>query len=484
MIFSLALRNISRNKINNAIIVILIGVICFFFFIGNSIIERSNISLHQTFISSLTGDVVIQKKGDVSMNLFGANTPIIDEYFVVPVLPAYNAIMEILRNEEGISGITSQISGKSFIDIHGKRSTALLSGVDTETYFSIFPGFNLEEGRLLKTGEYGAMITMDRVQKIQNQTEQYLKIGDPLLLTAGGTFGFKIREIPLVGIFSYKNPGLFMNEIVILDPQTVRALNSIQTASYSDIELSDEAELLLSADIDDIFNMDSLEQRAPARDIFSVDFLQSWLAESKQNIDTENNLTGGDWNFIIIRLKDKKNTAAFISSLNKKIESYNVTAVDWRISAGTSTILLLLLQILFNAGIFLVCVAGIIAAINILLISVFKRTREVGTLRAIGASNIYIGSLLLFENLILSVIAGITGIICGAIFIGWINSLSFVIPNELVASLLGGNILNLTFIPSVAFFSFILAVILGIIVSIYPIHITLKIKPIEAVRQG
>ena len=481
MIFSLALRNISRNKVNNAIIIILIAVICFFFFIGNSVIEKSNISLYQAFITSLTGDVVIQKRGDVTMNLFGANTPVIDDFFVMPVFPFFDAVMEIVRAEENVSAVTSQVSGRAYLDLLSVRSPALLSGVDTETYFSMFPGIILEEGRFLNKDEFGAMITMERARNIHRQTGQYPQLGDPLLFTSGGTQGFKIREVPLVGIFSYKNPGLFMNEIVIADPQTVRSLNSIQVASSSDIELSEEAELLLTKSIDDIFNMDSFRHESAA-DEFSVDFLRSWLAET--TTDNEISAAGGDWNFIIINLDDNVNTNAFINSLNRKIASYDVIAVDWRTSAGTSTILLLLLQVLFNTGIFLVCIAGVISAINILLISVFRRTREIGTLRAIGASGFYVSSLILCENIILSVIAGAVGIFTGSLFIEWLNSLAYNIPNELIASLLGGDVLNLMFIPQIAFFSFLLAVLLGVIGSIYPIHFTLKIEPIEAVRQG
>ncbi|MCL2443460.1 MAG: hypothetical protein FWD13_08365 [Treponema sp.] len=117
MVFFLALRNITRNIVNSSIVALLIAVICFLFFIGNSIIEKSNISLHQAFVSSLTGDVMIQKKGDVNMNLFGANTPIIDPFFVIPVFPAYDAVMEIVKDEKGIKEITSQVSGKAYLDL-------------------------------------------------------------------------------------------------------------------------------------------------------------------------------------------------------------------------------------------------------------------------------------------------------------------------------------------------------------------------------
>jgi len=482
MVFFLALRNIVKNKFNNAIIALLVAIIIFIFFIGNSVIERSNLGLHQAFNNSLTGDVVIQKKADVTMNLFGANTPIIDPFYTIPALPAFDYVMEIVRGEKGIKGITSQVSGKAFLDIHGIRDTVLICGVDTQTYFPLFSGIILEEGRFIKDGEFGAMITMERAQRIERQSGIYPKIGESILFTSGGSLGFKIREVPLVGIFSYQNPGLFMNEIIFTDPQTVRTLNSIQVASSSEIELDDITLMLLTADINDIFFIDTLGSNTIIEDGFSPDYLSSWLSANR--IDNNADVIGGDWNFIIISLEDKTSYRAFIRSINKKIESYGVVAVDWRTAVGISAILLLFIQILFNAGMFLVCVAGVITVINIILISVFRRTREIGTLRAIGASDLYVSSLILNENVILSVFAGAAGIFTGSLFINWINSLSFRIPNDLIASLLGGPVLALEFVPNIAFFSFLMAVLLGIIVSIYPVNVTLKIEPIEAVRQG
>jgi len=483
MVFFLVLRNIAGNKKNSAIIALLIAVITFLFFIGNSVIGKSNLGLRQAFVQSLTGDVVLEAKADVTMNLFGANTPIIDAFFTIPPLPAYDAVAEILRAEDGIAGYTSQVSGKAYLDLLGVREPVLLCGIDADSYFLLFPGIILEEGRLLTAGEYGAMITTERAKRIEAQSGQYPQLGAPLLLTSGGTVGFKIREVPLVGIYSYTNPGQFMNEIVIIDPQTVRVLNSIQVAGVQNVELGENALALLNVSSDDIFNdIFTTDEENEKQDEFSADMLKSFLSENKSEETVS--LSGGDWNFIILTLEKNKNIREFINNLNKKIEPYGVTAVDWRIAAGSSAILLLLIQALFNIGIFLVCVAGVITTINILLIGVFRRTREIGTLRAIGASDIYIASLVLLENIVITVFAGAVGILGGALFIKWINSLSVIIPNELIASLLGGNVLSLSFIPFIAALSFVLAVTLGIVVSIYPISVTVKVEPIEAVRRG
>jgi len=483
MVFFLVLRNIAGNKKNSAIIALLIAVITFLFFIGNSVIGKSNLGLRQAFVQSLTGDVVLEAKADVTMNLFGANTPIIDTFFTIPPLPAYDAVMEIVRSREGVANSTSQVSGKAYLDLMGVREPVLLCGVDADSYFPLFSGINIEEGRSLVSGEYGAMITAERASRIEAQSGEYPQIGTPLLFTSGGALGFKIREVPLVGIFSYTNPGQFMNEIVIIDPQTVRVLNSIQVASSQNVELGEDALALLNVNTDDLFSdIFTVKDNEKITEEFSAETLQVFLSENKSE---ENfNLSGGDWNFIILKLEKNKNARSFISSLNKKLESYGVTAVDWRIAAGTSAILLLLVQALFNIGVFLVCVAGVITVINIILIGVFRHTREIGTLRAIGASDMYIASLILQENLLLTAFAGALGILGGVLFIQWINSLSVLIPNELIASLLGGNVLSLGFIPSIAALSFILSVMLGIVVSIYPINVTVRVEPMEAVRHG
>jgi ABC-type lipoprotein release transport system permease subunit len=482
MVFFPVIRNIARNKKNSAIIALLVAVITFIFFIGNSVISKSDIGIYQAYVQSLTGDVVLQKKGDITMNLFGANTPIIDDYFTIPVLPAYDAVMEIVKAQEGIAGITSQVSGRAYLDMLSFRGPVILCGADTRNYFSMFPGITLEEGRFLQSGEYGAMITADRAKRIEARSGQYPQPGTPMLFTSGGDLGFKIREVPLVGIFSYQNPGQFMNEVIIADPQTVRVLNSIQVATSDNVKLSEEEVMFLDTGIDDIFNMDFGQTPDTAEAEFSVDFLHTRLAETP---DDENaGVTGGDWNFIILRLEDQKSSRSFISSLNEKIEGFGVIAVDWRVAAGTSAILLLMIQALFNAGMFLVCIAGVITTINILLISVFRRTREIGTLRAIGASDAYISSLILWENMVLTAVAGAAGIAGGFLFMKWVNSLAFNINNELIASILGGRVLALDFIPQIACLSFVLAVALGLVVSIYPIHITVRIEPVEAVRQG
>jgi ABC-type antimicrobial peptide transport system permease subunit len=417
------------------------------------------------------------------MNLFGANTPIIEDYFTIPVLPAYDAVLEEVRSVSGAELITSQVSGTAYTECLGEGEGSLLCGLDATTYFSLFPGIIVEEGRFLEPGEYGAMINAERANQIEKVTGTRPSPGVPVTFTAGGTFGFKIRQVPLVGIFSYQSTGQMMEQIMLVDAQTVRTLSSIQVAS-GDVDVPDEALNLLQNDIDDIF--DSVDDVSGSSGIatpgkgLSIEELSSQLAEKESSVPTQ----GGDWNFIIIRLKDGVSPSLVIDALNKRLFPYGVQAVGWRTAAGVSALLVLLIQALFNAGIVLVSIAGILTIVNLLLISVFRRTREIGTLRAIGASDGYIRTLILGENLVLSFIAGLFGIVGGGVLMYVINRMNIVIPNDLIASLLGGRILTMVFLPEVAFTAFIVAVLVGTFASLYPVQKAVKIEPIVAVRQG
>ena len=485
MVFFLALRNITRNLKSSAIVALLIGIITFLFFVGNSITGQAGRSIREAYIESLTGDIVLQRAGDVTMNLFGANTPVPDVSFVVPVLPAFDLVREIAAGMPGVLGITSQVSGRAVIDLPGLREGVLLSGVDAETYFDLMPGIVLEHGDFLRPGEGGAMITLDRALRIAEQTGELPEPGTPVLLTYYSGSGFRIREVPLTGIFSYRNPGQFMDSIVITDPQTVRALNAIQVAGAA--EVADDALSLLGTDFDDLFGGSGSFGAEEAEGEFSADFLQGFLSGDSVGADEAvlaGQETGGDWNFIIVRLEKGRSATAFLAEINRRLAPFEVMAVNWRVASGISSLLMLLLQALYNAGIFLVSIAGIITTINILLISVFRRTREIGTLRAIGASDGYIRSLIFCENVLIALVAGLVGIAFGMLFFHWVNGLDLNISNELLASALGGSHLRIAFMPEFALLSFVVALLLAFLASAYPVQAAVRIQPIAAVRQG
>ncbi len=153
--------------------------------------------------------------------------------------------------------------------------------------------------------------------------------------------------------------------------------------------------------------------------------------------------------------------------LNKfgKADLIKVTSQDQLIGSMDSMTETLTLMLGAIAGISLL--VGGIGIMNIMLVSVTERTREIGIRKALGAKRKDILSQFLVESVILSISGGIIGIIIG------------IIAAKLVSTTLGWATLISVWSILLAF-SF--SVFVGVFFGIYPAMKASKLHPIEALR--
>ncbi len=115
---------------------------------------------------------------------------------------------------------------------------------------------------------------------------------------------------------------------------------------------------------------------------------------------------------------------------------------------------------------------GGIGIMNIMLVSVTERTKEIGLRKAVGASKRDILLQFLFEAVALTVSGGLVGIVIGGTS-GWIMSL--------VANRVLGNFSFVLSIPSVLL-AVAMAVGTGLLFGIYPARRASNLSPMEALR--
>ncbi len=115
---------------------------------------------------------------------------------------------------------------------------------------------------------------------------------------------------------------------------------------------------------------------------------------------------------------------------------------------------------------------GGIGVMNIMLVTVKERTKEIGVRMSIGASSKDIQNQFLFESIILTVGGGILGIICG-------SGLSLVM-NIIIKSKF--DWWQGTIPVWVILLSFGVTVLIGLIFGFYPAYKASKLDPIEALR--
>jgi len=141
---------------------------------------------------------------------------------------------------------------------------------------------------------------------------------------------------------------------------------------------------------------------------------------------------------------------------------FNQAALQDTIKTVTGTLGILITGI---AGISLV--VGGIGIMNIMLVSVRERTREIGVRRAIGAKQSQILTQFLMEAVVLSFLGGLIGLILGQLA-------SFAFAN------LGGW--DFFIDPTTVFVALGFSALVGVIFGVWPARTAAKLQPVDALR--
>ena len=158
------------------------------------------------------------------------------------------------------------------------------------------------------------------------------------------------------------------------------------------------------------------------------------------------------------------------------LEAYLLEAVgddDYYTVTSFQSIIDSMLEMMDKMEMVLVAIAGIsllvggIGIMNIMLVSVSERTREIGIRKSLGAKHKHIMMQFVMESGVVSCIGGIIGIIIGVIF-----------------SLLAGSALQMSVSPSMGAIAlaFGVSVGIGVVFGFLPARKAAKLNPIDALR--
>ncbi len=143
-----------------------------------------------------------------------------------------------------------------------------------------------------------------------------------------------------------------------------------------------------------------------------------------------------------------------------KVENFDDFTSEIKTMTGTLTIFIVLV-----AAISLL--VGGIGVMNIMLVSVTERTREIGIRKALGARTFSILTQFLSESAIITLIGGIIGILIGIVGASIIGYFAKVTPEVSAMSV---------------FLATVFSSGVGLFFGIYPANRAAKLKPIEALR--
>lgn len=216
---------------------------------------------------------------------------------------------------------------------------------------------------------------------------------------------------------------------IILDQtdQQIKAIKSRAAAQIADIQ--DSAEDQLAA-----MQMNADEQITTAQNSSS-----DQLAEMQMNADEQ--------------ITAAQNSSSFqLAAMQADLDNINRLGLQ---------------VILVSGGVGLLMIFGIMFYI------VRERSREIGTLKALGFSNMYVMKRFVLEGLFIGLLGGLIGIGLGA------ATSSFMVPKLLSLD----SAIRVTFGPEYLFIGLGAAAILGATGSLYPAWLASKVSPMMALKQ-
>ncbi|MDE6253925.1 MAG: ABC transporter permease [Lachnospiraceae bacterium] len=255
-----------------------------------------------------------------------------------------------------------------------------------------------------------------------------------------------------------------------------------------DVSLSDGS--VIKVNIVGIYKYDakkfnSLGSNQSEKDITTYLLIPVMYAE---NIDNGQNMNG--FNYIDIIAKDGENPSEvakdtqeyFNSTIYKDNEDFQLKCQDLASELGIINTVLNVITIAISVIAAISLVVGGVGVMNIMLVSVVERTREIGIRKALGAKNRSIQTQFLTESVVICLIGGLIGIIIGILNGFILSKVAAVLVSSFATDI--GSMLTVTVRPSVTAIvvSVVFSMLIGIIFGSYPAKRAAGMSPIDALR--
>ncbi len=320
---------------------------------------------------------------------------------------------DALRREPSIAYVAPQVSGQAKVIYENNDLTASYQGI-TSDFFPV-RNFNVTEGYTFTNTD---VLSANHVAVIGSKIAETL-FGNVTPL--GKTIRLKNSNFNVIGVLEKKGLGPFGvdQDSIVLIPISVAQKQLLGTDYYNAMTIQ-------------------------ARSDYTIDFVKSRITSVLRET---HRITDPDKDDFTIQTQE--DALALLGNI--------------------TTILTLFLTSIAAISL----VVGGIGIMNIMLVSVIERTKEIGLRKALGATNRDILSQFLWESIMLTAIGGVIGITIGASFvvllwfalshfstIGW----TFALPPSAIVIALGVSAFT------------------GIVFGIYPAREASKRSPMEALR--
>jgi putative ABC transport system permease protein len=323
--------------------------------------------------------------------------------------------LQVVRSTPGVKIINGIVAGRVNIQYYGENVSVQAYGVDPIASQEI-SSVNVEYGRFLVPGDGNVVVVGYRVAN-----EMFKKP-----ITINSQINIEGKTFRVVGIlekFGGMVGGIIYDNAVFMTTSAARTvLSNIGSNEFSVIQFK----------VEDLQKLDDV------------------TSEVERRLMLSRHVTEDTKDFTIITAKSMQET---ISNVMNTLNMF---------LGGIAAISLLV---------------GAIGIANTMYMSVMERTRQIGTLKALGATNFEVMKMFLLESSLIGLIGGLIGVFLGFIASGLISELGIRILGTGIRST------SLTVItPELVLFALAFSVLIGAVSGLLPARKAAQLEPVEALR--
>ena len=185
---------------------------------------------------------------------------------------------------------------------------------------------------------------------------------------------------------------------------------------------------------------------------------------------------------LVVQLNDTATTAAALSATNQELAKLGLEAQAWYALSDFYEKTVELYDRQFGVLRLIILIMVLLSVINSVNMTLFERTREFGTMRAIGDRSDWVFRLIMIESFWLGLIGGLVGMILGCLAALGISAIGIPMPpppnaNLGYTALIRLDATSVLFAGAIGFIACVLA-------AIFPARRAAKADIVEALRHG
>ncbi len=326
-----------------------------------------------------------------------------------------------------------------------------------------------------------------------------VKIGDEFVLTGFAQGGGYVRKVPVkvYGTFRFRSldRSPLAGGFCVMDIMTFRDLYGYMTEEKRKEQKKIRASIGIKdvkrEDAESMFDGEDLEgdEKEEAFDeAGEVDLSaggKRYTAEVHKRVYSKKELYGGVVVNAAVMLKDRDKLDRSLAAIRAAIKKENlgVKAVGWRKASGIVGQLITVVRLVLYGAVFIIFVVALIIVNNSLLMSTMERTREIGTMRAIGAQRGFVMRMFLCETGVLSLVFGGVGALVGVLIMTLLQAKGIPAVADFFVFLFAGPRLHPQLQPQHLAFAMGVIALVALLSTWYPAWIATRITPREAMEK-